>query len=151
MAGFLIALAALILSTAVAPVSSSTNTTCNSQCQTLVTTASSFEDAQHASTDYSFYTAPSNFSSTLPPGTVLAVEDATNLTDYTVPSSLTMSRIIYTTVDLNGTVLAKLMWVTQPSPSNSEWYIYLCLELLSNIIPRSSTSILISRFLTLST
>ncbi len=71
---------------------------------TLAVTASTWEAEQHAA-DFSFYTVPSKFSSSLPAGSLLYVEDATNLSTYAVPSGLTMSRIIYTTADHNGTIL----------------------------------------------
>ncbi|KAK9245496.1 Alpha/Beta hydrolase protein [Lipomyces tetrasporus] len=111
---FLIALAGLIVFSA-AQITSST--TCGEKCQTRVLAAASFEAGQHAATDFSFYAIPSNFSKDLPPGTVLQVEDATDLSNYTVPSGLTMSRIIYTTVDLNGNILpasAYILWPYAP-------------------------------------
>ncbi|KAK9482891.1 Alpha/Beta hydrolase protein [Lipomyces starkeyi] len=106
----LIALAGLIVSSA-AQITSST--TCGEKCQTQVLAAASFEAGQHAATDISFYAIPSNFSGDLPPGTVLQVGDATDLSNYSVPSGPTMSRIIYTTVDLNGIILptsAYILW-----------------------------------------
>ncbi|KAJ9615916.1 hypothetical protein H2200_001993 [Cladophialophora chaetospira] len=98
----------------------SSSTTCGQQCQTLATTASSWEAEQHASTDFDFYTVPSNFSSTLPAGSLLQVERVTNLSTYSVPSGLTMSRIIYTTADHNGTILptsAYILWPYAPLAS----------------------------------
>jgi pimeloyl-ACP methyl ester carboxylesterase len=95
----------------------STSSTCGDQCRTLSTTASSWEAEQHVSADLSFYTVPANFSSSLPPGSLLHVEAVTNLSGYTVPSSLSMSRIIYTTADHNGTTLptsAYILWPYAP-------------------------------------
>lgn len=109
-----VVLAGLIVSNA-AQINSST--TCSGDCQTLVLNAASFEAEQHASPSVdnsSFYKVPSNFSTDLPPGTVLHVEQATNLSNYTVPSSLTMSRIIYTTVDLNGRILPTSAYILWP-------------------------------------
>lgn len=90
------------------------SSTCGTQCQMLSTTGASWEAQQHASTDYSFYTVPSNFSSSLAPGSLLHVEYATNLTNYIVPSGLSMSRIIYTTTNLNGTVIPTSAYVLWP-------------------------------------
>lgn len=78
-----------------------------------------FEVSQHASADLSWYEAPANFSDQLAPGSILKIEVATNLTNYTVPSSLSMSRIIYTTTNVNGTVLpasAYILWPYDPLP-----------------------------------
>ncbi|KAG6362604.1 hypothetical protein INS49_007696 [Diaporthe citri] len=72
------------------------------------------------------------YSSALGPGSVLRLEQTTNLTNYTVPAPLTMSRILYTTEDLNGTVIpasAYILWpssplevpVTSSSSNSSEW------------------------------
>ena len=70
-----------------------------------------------------FYTIPSNFSSTLAPGRLLKVEAVTDLTNYTVPSSLTMSRILYTTADLNGTILPASAYILWPyAPPSSTGY-----------------------------
>ncbi|EME86757.1 uncharacterized protein MYCFIDRAFT_186849 [Pseudocercospora fijiensis CIRAD86] len=79
-----------------------------------------FEAAQHADNSFAFYNTPSNFSQSTLPGTLLLVEDATPMLNYTVPISLTLSRIIYTTSDINGTVLpttAYVLWpYTAPDP-----------------------------------
>ncbi|ETI26089.1 hypothetical protein G647_02866 [Cladophialophora carrionii CBS 160.54] len=81
---------------------------------TVSTAAASWEAEQHASNDLSFYTVPSNFSCTLAPGSLLRVEVAINLSGYTVPSSLTISRIIYTTADQNGPMLPASAYVLWP-------------------------------------
>ncbi|KXT02151.1 hypothetical protein AC578_5972 [Pseudocercospora eumusae] len=79
-----------------------------------------FEAAQHADRSFAFYNTPSNFSRSTSPGTLLLVEDATPMLNYTVPIGLTLSRIIYTTSDINGTVLpttAFVLWpYTTPDP-----------------------------------
>jgi pimeloyl-ACP methyl ester carboxylesterase len=94
---------------------------CDPQCQGRITLTASWEAQQHAPTDFSFYQIPSNFSSKLKPGSLLRVEAATNLANYTVPSGLTMSRIIYTTTDLHEKVLpasAYILWpYIQPNKS----------------------------------
>lgn len=95
--------------------------TCDAFCQGLAQTAITFEHSQFADPDLTFYKVPSNFSRNLSPGTILAVEYATDLSDYVVPSSLSMSRIIYTSTDLNGTVQpasAYILWpYTKPAGS----------------------------------
>jgi len=48
------------------------------------------------------------------PGTLLRVETHTDLTKYTVPSGLTMSRIMYTSQNLNGTVVPASAYVLWP-------------------------------------
>ena len=96
------------------------SSTCGAQCQTLAITASTWESQQHADADFSFYTVPSNFSSSLPAGSLLRVEEATNLSTFAVPSGLTMSRIVYTTMDHNGTILptsAYILWPYAPLAS----------------------------------
>lgn len=93
------------------------STTCTGLCASLVTNSSTWEASQKVTSDYAFYEVPSNFSKSLKPGTLLKVEYATNFTNYTVPSGLTMSRILYTTSDLNGTTLpasAYILWPYAP-------------------------------------
>lgn len=48
------------------------------------------------------------------PGTLLRVESHTDLGNYTVPSGLTMSRIMYTSQNLNGTVVPVSAFVLWP-------------------------------------
>lgn len=94
-----------------------TSSTCDALCLELVQNGSSWEMDQHASRDFSFYEAPSNFSSKLSPGSILTVEPVTELLNYSIPSGLSMSRIIYTTNDLNGTTLpasAYILWPYAP-------------------------------------
>ena len=88
--------------------------TCNATCQQLVTAGLTFETAQHALPNDPFYTQTQNFSSDLAPGTLLYAERVTDLTNYTVPSGLTLSRIIYTTTNLNGTLLPTSAYVLWP-------------------------------------
>ncbi|KAG8156626.1 hypothetical protein KVR01_013577 [Diaporthe batatas] len=90
------------------------STTCDDVCKELVFRASSWEAEQRAS-DSTFYTVPSNYSNELSPGIVLKLEETTNLTNYTVPAPLTMSRMLYTTEDLNGTVIPTSAYVLWPS------------------------------------
>ncbi|KEF53572.1 uncharacterized protein A1O9_10547 [Exophiala aquamarina CBS 119918] len=90
------------------------STTCMGVCQSLVVNSSAWEATQHGSNDYAFYDVPSNFSKDLAPGKLLRVEYFTNLTTYTVPSGLSMSRIMYTTSDLNGTTLPASAYVLWP-------------------------------------
>ncbi|KAL7917230.1 Alpha/Beta hydrolase protein [Trichoderma austrokoningii] len=88
--------------------------TCDAFCQGLAQTAVTFERSQFADPDRTFYKVPSNFSRDLSPGTILAVEYATNLSNYLVPSSLSMSRIIYTSIDLNGTIQPTSAYIIWP-------------------------------------
>ncbi|KAK3697078.1 hypothetical protein LTR37_017676 [Vermiconidia calcicola] len=77
--------------------------------------------AAHASSDLSWYEAPDNFTSTQQPGVPLKIEQATDLTNYTVPGGLSMSRIIYTTLDAHGRVLpasAYILWPYHALPAN---------------------------------
>ena len=94
------------------------STTCTGICQELVPLAIEFEHDSHAHTPRDdFYSIPTNFTPSMKPGTLLRVETHTNLTNYTVPSSLTMSRIIYTSESLNGTVVpvsAFVLWPYSP-------------------------------------
>jgi pimeloyl-ACP methyl ester carboxylesterase len=98
---------------------------CDATCQFLTDTGLAFEASQHATINDSFYSVPSNFSSTSKPGSVLSIEVVTNLTNYTVPSGLTMSRFIYTTTNLNGTSIpasAYVLWPYTPyTPKKSKY------------------------------
>jgi hypothetical protein len=76
--------------------------------------ASGWEASQNAAPDYSFYESPTNFSDGLAPGSILKVEDATNLTNYPVPSGLSMSRIFYTTVDVHNSILPATAYILWP-------------------------------------
>ncbi|KAK1750349.1 Alpha/Beta hydrolase protein [Echria macrotheca] len=92
-------------------------TLCNAQCQGLAQAGAAYEATAHADPTASFYKVPSNFSTSLAPGLLLRVEQATSMVNYSVPSGLTMSRILYTTKDLNGTTIpasAYILWPYQP-------------------------------------
>ncbi|KAK3331349.1 putative secretory lipase [Apodospora peruviana] len=95
----------------------STSTTCDPTCQAHAAAGSSYEASAHADPSYSFYTVPKNFSTSLPAGSLLGLELATNMLNYSIPAGLSMSRILYTTTDLNGTVLptsAYILWPYSP-------------------------------------
>ena len=80
-----------------------------------------FETSQHASTDFEWYQTPTNFSSSLQPGVPLKIEYATAVTNYTVPGGLSMSRIIYTTLNAHGRVLpasAYILWPYHALPAS---------------------------------
>lgn len=86
----------------------------------LATLTTDYETSQHAFPKDPFYNVPGNFTDRLPPGTLLKVEPATNLTNYTVPASLSMSRILYTTTDVHGAVLpasAYILWPCNTLPN----------------------------------
>jgi pimeloyl-ACP methyl ester carboxylesterase len=91
------------------------STTCTGTCQELVPLGIEFEHDSHAHTPRDdFYSIPTNFTSSMKPGILLRVETHTNLANYTVPSSLTMSRIMYTSKSLNGTVVPVSAFVLWP-------------------------------------
>jgi pimeloyl-ACP methyl ester carboxylesterase len=91
------------------------STTCNEQCQQLVQLGIAFEASSHAHTPLDeFYSIPDTFNPSMKPGTLLRVEIHTSLTNYTVPSGLTMSRIMYTSQNLNGTVVPASAYVLWP-------------------------------------
>lgn len=87
---------------------------CSPTCQHLAEAGSSYEATNHADPSLSFYTVPSNFSPSLAPGTLLKLEPATQLTNFSIPSGLTLSRILYTTTDLNGTILPTSAYILWP-------------------------------------
>ncbi|KAK0804706.1 hypothetical protein LTR75_007538 [Friedmanniomyces endolithicus] len=63
-----------------------------------------------------FYTVPDhyNLNNLPPPGTILKVEDHTNLTLYTIPNSLSLSRFLYVTETYNGTSVPASAYVLWP-------------------------------------
>ncbi|KAK5168974.1 uncharacterized protein LTR77_006283 [Saxophila tyrrhenica] len=63
-----------------------------------------------------FYHLPSSYNPENPPpaGTVLKVEQYTNVSHYTTPMSLSMSRFLYTTETLNGTIMPASAYVLWP-------------------------------------
>lgn len=96
-------------------------TTCKEECQNRTVEVATWITEQQSDPEFIFYEVPSKFSSKLAPGTILTVEVDTNLTNYVVPSGLTMSRIIYTTEDLNGTIFPASAYVLWPyNPLNSQ-------------------------------
>lgn len=95
-------------------VSTPSSSTCGFLCQEFVHNASSWETKQHASRDFSFYDVPSNFTPNLPQGSLITVEPVTYLSNYSIPSGLSMSRIIYTTNDLNGSIIPASAYVLWP-------------------------------------
>jgi len=74
--------------------------------------------------DDAFYDVPDDFDqeNPPPPGTLLKLELFTNLSLYTIPPSLTMSRFLYTTETLNGTSIpssAYILWPYTPRAFNN--------------------------------
>ncbi|KAI1265765.1 hypothetical protein F5Y18DRAFT_385813 [Xylariaceae sp. FL1019] len=62
-----------------------------------------------------FYTLPPLTNDTeLEPGVLLKVQDFTNLSSYVLPPNTALSRILYTTTNLNGTVLPASAFVLWP-------------------------------------
>ena len=79
---------------------------CDDQCKKAAIDAVAWERLQHASEPLdAFYDTPAEWGPDTKPGDVLRVEKHTNLTKYTVPSGLTMSRFLYASQDLNGTTV----------------------------------------------
>ncbi|KAF2007066.1 alpha/beta-hydrolase [Amniculicola lignicola CBS 123094] len=97
------------------PLPLSQSTTCGENCQESVQLAVAFEQDSHAHTPLDdFYSIPASFKPSMKPGTLLRVEAHTNLTNYTVPAGLTMSRIMYTSQSLNGTIVPASAYVLWP-------------------------------------
>ncbi|KAF2678352.1 alpha/beta-hydrolase [Lentithecium fluviatile CBS 122367] len=93
----------------------SQSTTCDETCQQNVLRGATFEQDSHAHTPLDgFYSIPASFKPSMEPGTLLRVETHTNLTNYTVPGGLTMSRIMYTSQSLNGTLIPASAYVLWP-------------------------------------
>ncbi|KAL0258265.1 hypothetical protein SLS55_007438 [Diplodia seriata] len=67
-------------------------------------------------TDDPFYHLPSNinWTSSIPAGTVFAVENVTNTSLYTLPAAVSLSRIIYQTTTINGTKIPASAYVLWP-------------------------------------
>ncbi|GAB7358744.1 hypothetical protein MBLNU230_g3973t1 [Neophaeotheca triangularis] len=63
-----------------------------------------------------FYDLPDTYDPTNPPppGTILKIEQHTNTTLYTLPPTLSMSRILYTTSTLNGTTIPASAYILWP-------------------------------------
>ena len=92
---------------------------CDALC--LANLGAGFEASQHADNSFAFYEPPQNFSKNLEPGKLLKLEDVTAKYNYTVPGGLSMSRMIYTTSDINGTTLpasAYILWPYTPATRN---------------------------------
>lgn len=80
-----------------------------------------WETSQYAggpTTEDTFYNLPSLANgSSLAPGTLIRVEDFRNLTPYSLPTNLALSRILYTSSNLNGTSVptsASILWPFSP-------------------------------------
>ncbi len=63
-----------------------------------------------------FHDLPASYDPGNPPaaGTILKVEEFTNVSEYTLPMSLSMSRFLYTTETFNGTVMPASAYVLWP-------------------------------------
>ncbi|KAH7247777.1 hypothetical protein MRS44_010752 [Fusarium solani] len=97
------------------------STTCDEKCQNTTFNAAQWISEQQSDPSFDFYKAPSKFSADLGPGVVLEAEEVTDLTNYLVPSGLTMSRVIYTTEDINGKIVpasAYVLWPYSPYSAN---------------------------------
>lgn len=89
--------------------------TADTTCPGAATAGYAFETSQHAYPNDPFYTVPSTFSEDLAPGLVLKLEEGTDLANYSVPSGLTLSRMLYTSSDLNGTVVPASAYILWPA------------------------------------
>lgn len=88
----------------------------NSSFADAVETIARYERSQWAGgsvLDDGFYTAPANASSA-PPGSILKVEQVTNTTLYTLPPGLALSRFIYQSETINGSVVPVSAFVLWP-------------------------------------
>lgn len=85
---------------------------CNATCQQFVNLGASWEATQHVHVNDPFYSPTGNLPTQ--PGQLIHVEEVTDLTNYTVPSGLSMSRFTYTTSDVNGTVLPASAYILWP-------------------------------------
>ncbi|KAL8743664.1 MAG: hypothetical protein Q9190_004008 [Brigantiaea leucoxantha] len=84
-------------------------------------TVINFERSQYAggpTTEDSFYPPPSNDLNQLP-GTLLRVEEYTNTTTYSLPPNLALSRILYTSANLNGSIVSASSFVLWPFAARS--------------------------------
>jgi hypothetical protein len=102
-----------------------TSHSCNETCQQYVNLGIAWEQTQHVVPYDPFYVGP--FTKTPPKnaGEVLRVEKATDLANYTVPSGLSMSRIVYSTADFNGTAIpasAYVLWPHTPYVPTGQHY-----------------------------
>ncbi|KAK6439289.1 hypothetical protein LTR95_004507 [Oleoguttula sp. CCFEE 5521] len=115
------ALAALHIASSLVQAVNLTSSTCDTACQAGAEAAAQWEQDQRASTGSAFYDVPSNFSTRLSPGVLLKIEVATDLANYTVPSGLSMSRIMYTTTNLNNTVKPTSAYIFWPYAALNDW------------------------------
>jgi len=66
--------------------------------------------------DDPFYIVPSHYDldNLLEPGTILKVEQHTNISEYTIPMSISMSRFLYVSEDFNGSSVPASAYVLWP-------------------------------------
>lgn len=94
---------------------------CNATCQALANLGISWETTQHVNS--SLYSTEVLITTTTKAGQLLHLEEVTDLTNYSVPSELTMSRLIYTTEDFNGTIVpasAYVLWPYSPYQTSKQ-------------------------------
>jgi len=97
------------------PVLARTAQFCNDACKDNAQKAVNFEVGAHAHTPLDdFYSVPASFNPSMAPGKVLKVEKHTNLAPYTVAGGLTMSRFMYTSETINGTIVPVSAYVLWP-------------------------------------
>lgn len=86
-------------------------------CQTLTSQGLTYEASQRVHVNGPIYQVAENVSTNLKAGSILAVERVTDLTNYTVPSGLTLSRFHYITTNLNGTIIPASAYILWPYTS----------------------------------
>ena len=88
-----------------------------SLCANVTLSTVEWVATQQSDPDYNFYSKVSNFKPGMAAGQILHLEEVTKLANYTVPMGLTMSRFVYTTEDINGTVFPASAYVLWPYES----------------------------------
>ncbi|KAH7308966.1 Alpha/Beta hydrolase protein [Stachybotrys elegans] len=111
---------ALVAAQQIPDLSGSTTCAPGSSCYNRTVQGIVYETSQRALPGSPYYTVPLSFSEDLPPGSLLSVEVATNLRNYTVPAGLTMSRLLYTSTNLDGRVLPASAYILWPATLPSE-------------------------------
>ena len=98
---------------------------CNEKCQQVLQTGISFELSQHAFADDPFYKAPFPEGRPKSAGEIVRLEKFTDIKNYSIPSSQSMSRFVYTTETANGTIIpasAYILWPHTPYLSPNKPY-----------------------------
>ncbi|KAF2732570.1 secretory lipase [Polyplosphaeria fusca] len=65
-----------------------------------------------------FFKAPT-FNASVPPGTLLSVEEETDTSNFTLPPNLALSRILYVSANLNGSIIPTSAYILWPWQAKS--------------------------------